>query len=48
MDKKLHAQYSVNKIEHQFPTINGTLIEVWEWISNFILHFMMDVKVKPC
>ena len=23
-------------------------IEVWEWISNFYLHFVMDVITYPC
>ena len=23
-------------------------VEVWEWISNFILHFIMDVITYPC
>ena len=23
-------------------------LEFWEWISNFIVHFMMDVVTHPC
>ena len=29
-------------------TFHGAAIEVWEWISNFIPHFMMDVITYPC
>ena len=31
-----------------FPKLNGATIEVWEWISNFIPHFIMDVIIHPC
>ena len=27
---------------------NGITVEVWEWISNFIPYFMMDVITYPC
>ena len=30
-------------ITYPFPNFNGATIEVWEWISNFIPHFIMDV-----
>ena len=30
-------------ITYLFPNVNGCLAEVWEWISNFTQHFMMDV-----
>ena len=33
---------------YPFPNFNGTAIEVWEWISNFIPHFAMDVIAYPC
>ena len=45
-----------DEITYPFPNFNGCTVEVWEWISNFIPHFMMDVsklliyagiKVKP-
>ena len=35
-----------------FPNFSGTTEvctdEVWEWISNFIPHFIMDVITYPC
>ena len=31
-----------------YPFPNGTTIEVWEWISNFISHFIMDIITNPC
>ena len=31
------------EITYPFPNFNGTNDEVWEWISNFISHYMMDV-----
>ena len=33
------------EITYPFPSFNGANVEVWEWswISNFILHFIMDV-----
>ena len=30
------------------PTFNGTTIEVWEWVSIFIPHLIMDVISYPC
>ena len=35
-------------IIHQFPNFNGCAVEVWEWVSNFILHFIMDVTTHLC
>ena len=26
-------------ISYPFPNFNGTAVEAWEWISNFIPHF---------
>ena len=43
----------LDKITYPFPNFNGPTVEVWEWISNFIPHFIIDViiyakiKVKP-
>ena len=34
-------------IIYQFPNFNGCTAIVWEWISNFIPHFMMDVAIYP-
>ena len=31
-----------------FLNFKGATNEVWEWISNIILHFMMDVITYPC
>ena len=27
------------------PNFSGVIIEVWEWVSNWIPHFMMDVII---
>ena len=29
-----------------FPNFNGATVEVWEWISNFISHIIIDVKLN--
>ena len=31
-----------------FPNFNGAAVEVWEWMSNFILHFIGHVITSPC
>ena len=31
-----------------FPNFNGCIGEIWEWISNFIPHFVIDVITHPC
>ena len=33
---------------YPFPNFNGATFEGWEWISNFILHFMKEVSTYPC
>ena len=44
----------MGEITYTFPNFNGAAIEVWEWMNNFIPHFMIDVlvhasiTVKPC
>ena len=42
------------EINYPFPDINGTTVEVYEWVSNFAPHFLMDacniytgIKVNP-
>ena len=30
-------------ITNPFPNFNGAIVEAWEWISNFTLHFIIDV-----
>ena len=37
-----------DEITYPFPNFNGTTIEVWEWISNSIPHFMIYVIAYPC
>ena len=36
------------EITYPFPNFNGAAVEVWEWMSNFILLFLMDVITHPC
>ena len=42
------------EISYPFLNFNGATVEVYEWISNYIPHFIMDViihagiQVKPC
>ena len=53
-----HIHYKVwNEITYMypFPNFHGATVEVWEWISNLISQFIMDVityscliNVKPC
>ena len=33
----------VYEITYPLPNFNGTTVEVWEWISNFIPHFPVHV-----
>ena len=37
-----------DEITYPFPRINGCTGEVWEWISNPILHFVIDVLAYAC
>ena len=37
-----------DEIIHPFPNVNGCTFEVWEWISNFIPHLIVDVNIYPC
>ena len=37
-----------DEITYPFPNFNGCTVEVWEWINNFIPHFIMDVITYPC
>ena len=44
-----HMQSKVwDKITNPSPNFNGYTVEVWEWISDFIPHFMMDIIIYPC
>ena len=38
----------LDEITYPFPNFNGSTVEVWEWISNFILHFTGHVINYPC
>ena len=37
-----------DEIAYPFLNFNGSNVEVYEWISNFIPQFMMDVITYPC
>ena len=37
-----------DEITYPFPNFNVATVEVWEWINNFIPHFIMDVITHPC
>ena len=44
-----------DEIIYPFPNFIDTAVEVWEWISKFILHFTKrmifihaGINVKPC
>ena len=37
-----------DEITYPFLNFNGCTVEVKEWISNFIPHFIMDVITNPC
>ena len=36
-----------DEITHPFPDLNIAAVEVWELISDFISHFIMDVIIHP-
>ena len=37
-----------DEIIYTFLNFNGCTFEVWEWINNFIPHFIMDVIIYAC
>ena len=37
-----------DEIIYPFPNFNRATGEVWEWISNFLPYFIMDVIILPC
>ena len=37
-----------DEITYPFLNFNGAAVEVLEWISNYIPHFIMDVITYPC
>ena len=50
--RKIMICWSLNKmadiLQMTLETFNGCTTEVWEWISYFIPHFIMDVITYPC
>ena len=51
----LMASKVCDKITYWFPNFNSCIVEIWEWISDFILHFIKwmyllihaGIKVNP-
>ena len=44
-----HTHYKMwDEITCLFPNFKGCNVEVWEWINNFITHFIMGVITYPC
>ena len=44
-----HSHYKVwDEIIYPFPNFNRATVEVWEWISNFIPHFIGHVITYSC
>ena len=37
-----------DEVTYPFPNFNGATVEVWEWISNFSPHLIMDIITYPC
>ena len=37
-----------DEVTYSFPNFNSCIVDVWECISNFTPHFMMDVITYPC
>ena len=37
-----------DEFNYPFTNFNGRTVDVWEWISNFIPHFIMGVIACPC
>ena len=35
-------------ITYPFQNFNGVAVEISEWISDFISHFIVDVITYPC
>ena len=38
----------LGEITYPFPNSSGATVEIWEWISNFITHYMMYVITYQC
>ena len=39
---------ALDEITYPFPKFNSYTVEVWEWISNLVRRFNMDVIIYPC
>ena len=37
-----------DEITYPFPNVNGTTVEFWVWIRNFIPHFTSHLVTYPC
>ena len=37
-----------DEITYPFPNFDDATVEVWQWINDFVPHFMMDVITYPC
>ena len=37
-----------DEIIYHFPNFNGFNFELWEWITNFVRRFIMDIIIYPC
>ena len=49
MNSYIYIYYKVwDKITYPFPNFNCAAVEVWEWMSNFISHFIGNVIAYPC
>ena len=45
----IHIHYKVrDENTYPFPNFNGSIVEAWEWISNFISHIIMEVISYQC
>ena len=33
----------LSEITYPFPNVYGAIVEVWEWISNFIPHWITSI-----
>ena len=48
MDKNYMPSKVWNEITYPFQNVNGCNVEVWELLSNFTQHFIMDVITYQC
>ena len=37
-----------DEFTYPFLNFNSATVEVWEWLGNFIPHFIMDGITYPC